>query len=147
MCYFCDAQLFETTRAENIKSPLVQHSCRNAKVVEAFCDAGCRLSTRCWAPVHAGMHVVSNCRRAYHRETRGRAISIVIVAGQCRTSRDFVPWRFLDAGRLSAWTGRHCRRPKTCTQPDSCTATRQASFFDHVIGEGYELRRDIQSQE
>ncbi len=118
MCYFCHAQLFEITHAENIKSPLVQPSCQNAKVVEAFCDAGCRLSTRCWAPVHAGMHVVSNCRRAYHRERRGRAISIVIVAGQCRTSRDFVPWRFLDAGHLSAWTGRHCRRPKTCTITD-----------------------------
>jgi hypothetical protein len=23
------------------------------------------------------------------------------------TSRDFVPWRFLDAGRHSAWKGRH----------------------------------------
>jgi len=28
------------THAENIKSPLVQPSCQNAKVVEAFCDAG-----------------------------------------------------------------------------------------------------------
>ena len=29
------------------------------------------------------------------------------------TSRDFVPWRFLDAGRHSAWKGSSCRRPKT----------------------------------
>ncbi|HMA71160.1 MAG TPA: hypothetical protein VKP67_06690, partial [Xanthobacteraceae bacterium] len=47
MCHFCHAQLFEITHAENIKSPLEQPSCQNAKVVEAFCDAGCRLSTPC----------------------------------------------------------------------------------------------------
>src|ERR1700740_1398937 len=37
MCCFCHAQLFEITRAKNIKSPLVQRSCQNAEVVEAFC--------------------------------------------------------------------------------------------------------------
>jgi hypothetical protein len=36
MRYFCHAQLFEITRANNIKSPLLQHSCQNAKVVHAF---------------------------------------------------------------------------------------------------------------
>jgi hypothetical protein len=41
-----------------------------------------------------------------------------------RTSRDFVPWRFSDAGRQSAWLGRGCRRPKTCTEPDVPIATR-----------------------
>ncbi len=29
--------------------------------------------------------------------------------------RDFVPWRFSVAGRISAWIGTSCRRPKTCT--------------------------------
>jgi hypothetical protein len=33
-------------------------------------------------------------------------------------SRDFVPWRFSDAGRRAVWLARSCRRPKTCTQPD-----------------------------
>src|SRR5579862_1594391 len=47
MYHFSHAQLFEITHAENIKSPLVQHSCRNAKVVEPLCHAGGRLSTRC----------------------------------------------------------------------------------------------------
>src|SRR5712664_2770236 len=37
---------------------------------------------------------------------------------RCPTSRDFVPWRFLDAGRHSAWKGSSCRRPKTCTDSD-----------------------------
>jgi hypothetical protein len=124
MCYFCHAQLFEIPYAENIKSPFVQHSCRNAKVVEVFCDAGCRLSTRCrpsihrppvdalrvpaempialsWAPLHADMHVVRCCARAYHREQRRHAIPIALAASHCPTARDFVPWRFLDAGSLS----------------------------------------------
>ena len=127
MCYFCHAQLFEITYAENIKSPFVQHSCRNAKVVEVFCDAGCRLSTRCrpsihrppvdalrvpaempialsWAPLHADIHVVRCCGRAHHREQRRHAIPIALAASHCPTARDFVPWRFLVAGPFSAWS-------------------------------------------
>jgi len=34
-----------------------------------------------------------------------------------RISRDFVPWRFSDAGRRSVGLGRRSRRPKTCTTP------------------------------
>src|SRR4029077_12956845 len=30
----------------------------------------------------------------------------------CPTSRDFVPWRFSDAGRISAWRVTSCRRPR-----------------------------------
>src|SRR5580693_9698625 len=38
----------------------------------------------------------------------------------CRVpySRDFVHWRFSDAGRRSAWIASSCRRPKTCTIDD-----------------------------
>jgi hypothetical protein len=86
MCYFCHAQLFEIAHAENIKSPLVQHSYRNAKVVEAFYDAG--------------RHIVSICRRIHRRERR--RYPIALAASQRPTSRDFVPWRFLVAGRISA---------------------------------------------
>src|SRR5712691_2995562 len=141
MCYFCHAQLFEITQAENIKSPLGQHSCRNAKVMEVFCHAGCRLSTRCrpsiqrppvdalrvpaempialsWAPLHADVHVVLCCGRAYHREQRRHAIPIALAASHCPTARDFVPWRFLVAGRFSAWSVLSSRRPKTCTGGD-----------------------------
>ena len=139
MCHFCHAQLFEITYAENINSPFAQHSCRNAKVVEVLCDAGCRLSTRCrpsihrppvdalrvpaempialsWAPQHADMRVVSCGARAYHRERRRHAIPIALAASQCPTARDFVPWRFLVAGRFSAWSVSSSRRPKTCTK-------------------------------
>jgi len=33
-------------------------------------------------------------------------------------SRDFVPWRFSDAGRRAVWLDPTCRRPKTCTDAD-----------------------------
>src|SRR6516162_2684462 len=47
MCDFRHAQLFEITHVSNIKSTLVQHSCRNAEVVEAFCRvAASRSDTR-----------------------------------------------------------------------------------------------------
>jgi hypothetical protein len=38
--------------------------------------------------------------------------------GRVPNSRDFVPWRFQDAGRLSARRRCHCRRPKTCTNAE-----------------------------
>ena len=34
------------------------------------------------------------------------------------TIRDFVPWRFSDAGGRSAWIIFAFRRPKTCTSPE-----------------------------
>lgn len=37
---------------------------------------------------------------------------------------------------------RHRRRPKTCTQPDSCTAAIAASF-DHIVCERQQVRRNI----
>jgi hypothetical protein len=37
---------------------------------------------------------------------------------RCPTSRDFVPWRFLDAGRKSAWIVSSSQRPKTSTTGD-----------------------------
>jgi hypothetical protein len=55
----------------------------------------------------------------YHREQRRHAIPIALAASHCPTARDFVPWRFLVAGRFSAWSVSSSRRPKTCTKPDS----------------------------
>jgi hypothetical protein len=34
------------------------------------------------------------------------------------SSRDFVHWRFSDAGHCSAWIASSCRRPKTCTEAE-----------------------------
>jgi hypothetical protein len=36
--------------------------------------------------------------------------------------RDFVPWRFSDAGRHSSWIASSCRHPKTCTIGDIAQA-------------------------
>ena len=45
-------------------------------------------------------------------------IPIALAASQCPTSRDFVHWRFSDAGHRSAWIASSCRRPKTYTEAD-----------------------------
>jgi hypothetical protein len=50
-------------------------------------------------------------------------------------SRDFVPWRFLDAGRHSAWKGWSCRHPKTCTTRD--TGRSESTSLILVAWEGY----------
>jgi hypothetical protein len=42
-------------------------------------------------------------------------IPIAHAAPPTLTSRDFVPWRFSDAGRRSAWIASSCRHPKICT--------------------------------
>jgi hypothetical protein len=57
MCCFCHAQPFEITRAKNIKNPLLQRSCQNAEVVEAFCS-----------------------RRVHHRDRHQHTIPIALAA-------------------------------------------------------------------
>ena len=49
---------------------------------------------------------------------------------RCPTSRDFVPWRFSDAGRRSAWIASSCRHPKTCTTSDFGIRGRCATLDD-----------------
>ena len=120
MCYFCHAQLFEITQAKKIKSPLVQHSCQIAKVVEAFCDAA-RLSNPCPPSIHQSpvdkLHVPASADcTLLGSPARTDARRLVLTprppsrspptynphstrcpAG-CHTSRDFVLWRLSDAG-------------------------------------------------
>src|ERR1700746_696916 len=125
MCHFCHAQLFEITHVANIKSTLVQHSCRNAEVVEAFCPVTASRSNArrsihqppvaalhapaemptalSSVPRYAEIHLVSCSRRAHRRERRRHATLIALVAlPGVHTSRDCVPWRYLEAGQLSA---------------------------------------------
>ena len=103
MCCFCHAQPFEITRAKNIKNTLLQHSCQNAEVVEAFCDAARRLSNRCRpsihqppidefrmpaemsialsrAHLHVHVHVASCWRRVHHRDRQQHTIPIALAA-------------------------------------------------------------------
>jgi hypothetical protein len=124
MCCFCHAQRFEITRAKN-KMHYLATFIQNAKVVEAFCHAACRLSNQCRPSIHqppvdefrvpAEMSIALSlgspaCAHARRLVLAPRPPSrspptydphgTRCTAG-CHTSRDFVPWRFLDAGQLS----------------------------------------------
>ena len=129
---FCHAQPFEITRATK----------QNAEVVEASCDAACRLSNQCrpsihqptvdefrmpaemsialsWAHLHAHMHVASCWRRVHHRDRHQHTIPIALAA---------LPGAILPATSClgAFWTpassvcraSRRCRRPKTRTEVD-----------------------------
>ena len=50
-----------------------------------------------------------------HQVSRRGQIPIAFAAPHRTPHRDFVPWRFLVAGRISTWIAQSCRRPKTCT--------------------------------
>src|ERR1700756_5241900 len=139
MCYFCHAQLFEITRVANIKSTLVQHSCRNAEVVEAFCPvAASRSNTRrsIHQPPVAELHAPAElptalssvhryadiARRLASRLPSRAAPTCDPHSARCSAGAQLpatsclgafwtpVSWACLDPC--------HCRRPKTCTQAD-----------------------------
>src|ERR1700756_1116889 len=118
MCYFCHAQLFEITHVANIKNTLVQHSCRNAKVVEAFCrvtaprsnarrsipqppvaalHAPAEMPTALSSvPRYAEIHLVSCSRRAHRRERRRHATLLALVAHPFLAVR----WHEIDCSAL-----------------------------------------------
>src|SRR5882757_5220069 len=80
----------------NLLSPYL---CQNAKVVHAF-EANTLFEKLPGTQINVP-------RLNLHKRPRHR---------RCPTSRDFVPWRFSDAGRRSAWIASSCRHPKTCTR-------------------------------
>src|SRR3981189_2667625 len=157
MCCFCHAQPFEITRAEKIKSTLLQHSRQNAKVVEAFCHAACALWNQCRPSIHqppvdefrmpAEMSIALSRACAHARRlvlaprppSRSPPTydphSTRCTAG-CHTSRDFVPGPFSYAGRRSAWIASSCRRPKTYTNSEV------APLFNRLVD-----RRDKRGQD
>jgi len=49
--------------------------------------------------------------------------------------RDFVPWRFSNAGRISARLAHQRRRPKTCTEPDFMHRSKRQRYSDHLMGQ------------
>ena len=97
MCCFCHAQPFEITRAKNIKNPLVQRSCQNAKVVQAFCS-----------------------RRVHHRDRHQHTIPIALAAppGAILPATSCLGAFWTPASSVCR-ASRRCRRPKTRTKPDS----------------------------
>ena len=149
-CYFCHAQLFEITHAENIKSPLEQPSCQDAKVVEAFCEAGWRLSAPCrllvcsalmhsaWPPRRPwrSTHIASRWRHAFHRGRHQHAILIAPTALSAHPAPSC-----LGAFRTPAYTARgwarHCRHPK-------CFTEKQTHAWQY--SELYSISRRVQSR-
>src|SRR5450631_3504418 len=79
-----------------------------------------RLRHSCWPPPSRELE-------SYSRRYGNPRVSLLGKrSSRCPTLRDFVPWRFLDAGQLSARLFRYCRHPKTCTTADSCAAANFA---------------------
>jgi hypothetical protein len=74
---------------------------------------------RSFKPTHVtmarGMPIAPTASIQLHQARARGKMPIAPAAPLPHTSRDFVPWRFLDAGRHRAWKGPSCRRPKTCT--------------------------------
>ena len=68
--------------------------------------------------------------RASHSYRRGTLAAQIPIAElgarptEALRPRDFVPWRFSDAGRRNVWLGRRCRRPKNCTGPALASEAR-----------------------
>jgi len=118
MCCFCHAQPFEITRAEKIKSTLLQHSRQTRKLwkhsamrLAAFRTNAAHQFTnrplmnsvcppRC--PLHSpGLTCMRACtspragRRVHHRDRHQHTIPIALAAlPGAHTSRDFVPCAF-----------------------------------------------------
>src|SRR5229473_5127820 len=109
-----------------------QYLCHNAKVVHAF-EANTPFEKLPGTQINVP-------RLNLHKRPRHR---------RCPTSRDFVPWRFSDAGRRSAWIASSCRHPKTYTLPDSCSGANTTlgcnGLLDHLVGAGEQRRRHLQA--
>jgi hypothetical protein len=137
MCYFCYAQLSEIVHVANIKSTLGN---THAETRKLWCVLpGCRLSKQCPSIKSPAVRCcTSRARRDAHCTLLGSPVCghctsprarVTLAIGngagiksssrpllsRCPISRDFVPWRFLDAGQLSARLFRFCRHPKTST--------------------------------
>ena len=91
--------------------PISQYLCHNAKVVHAF-EANTPFEKLPGTQINVP-------RLNLHKRPRHR---------RCPTSRDFVPWRFSDAGRRSAWIASSCRHPKPYTLTD--IASQQPTWTD-----------------
>src|SRR5215475_2092128 len=171
MCDFCHAQLFEITHVSNIKSTPVQHSCRNAEVVEAFCrvDAS-RSDTRRsihW-PSIAALHTPAERPTALsfprHADIERRLVlasrlpsraspALNLIAPAAEPVPNFPRLRALALfGRRSVEPAEPpcCRRPKTSTTGDQsrCSNVREQSYdlIDHLIGASEQARSHVEAK-
>ena len=89
---------------------LAVHCCTSRACRDAHCSIfGSPLCRHCTSP-RALVRLPSRAAPALNPQRP--------LLSRCPTFRDFVPWRFLDAGQLSARVFHRCRRPKTSTQGD-----------------------------
>ena len=51
-----------------------------------------------------------------------------------QTSRDFVPWRFSDADRISAWRVSSCRRPRNLPNCRLMHRSKKGIPIGHTVG-------------
>src|ERR1700682_6201558 len=93
--------------------PIYQYLCHNAKVVHAF-EANTPFEKLPGTQINVP-------RLNLHKRPRHR---------RCPTSRDFVPWRFSDADRRSAWIASSCRHPKTYTTAEVGRSHNQLARMD-----------------
>src|SRR6266700_1099646 len=108
MCYFCHAQLFEITHVANIKSTRVQHLCRNAEVVEAFCR-------------------VAASRSNTHRSIRQPSVAALQAPAEMPTAVSSVP-RYADIARRLVLVSHLPSRAAPILNPHSARCTAGAKL-------------------
>jgi hypothetical protein len=85
-------------------------------------------------PVHVLQQVNSlDGLQSPQASPRGQ-IPIASAASPPPTSRDFVPWRFSDAGRHSPWMTSSCRRPRNLHSKRLLHRINDKRLFDHLVG-------------
>jgi len=110
------------------------HQSTNRPLMHSACPPRCLLPL---VGSSAGMHVASCRRCAYHRERRRHAILIAHAACRVPHFRDFVPWRFLDAGRPSARNRSSLPASKNLHK---CRQREPANLSTKFVAGGFRLR-------
>src|SRR5712675_64634 len=93
----------------------VAHQFTNRPLMNSVCPPHCTLPG---SPACAHAHRLMLAPRPPSRSPPTYDPHSTRCTAGCHTSRDFVPWRFSDAGRRSAWIASSCRCPKTYTTTD-----------------------------
>ena len=95
--------------------------------------------------VRADMQLALCGRPAHNRDRRQHEIPIALAASQCPISRDFVPWRFLDAGPLSVRSVSLLPASKNL-HTTGREQMRQDRLLDRLVSTGEQHRRHRNSQ-
>jgi hypothetical protein len=118
-----EAVIILTRSLKQFRLDKIEVCCGPQKLVCAMMLQGCRKAARAEA-VERDHFATPN-----YLKSHGERNLLSPFGNTCAITptRDFVPWRFSDAGRHSSWIASSCRHPKTCTRTDSCTAAKTSS--------------------